>query len=283
MQDHQGKGPHPEVKVDKDFANLIPPHSAEELADLAASLKAEGCRDPLDVWKGSNILLDGHTRLKLCRAHDIPFCTRDVDLPDREAAARWIVGVQLARRNLPPAAMAELRGRYYNRTKGKRGGNRKSKYHDDTLKPDPVRDHLAEAYGVSPATIQRDGQFAEALDTLEAIAPGIEDELVGRNSPGIKPVIDAAAQIRANPDQDPEPVIMTLRQTKRRGKSRKRAHSCQPHSATTASPLLDILRLAEDLLKECERHTLELQVHKLRKMARQLRDGIEAAIKAAGE
>lgn len=61
-----------DIKIDKEFAALIPALSPDELAQLERSLLAEGCRDPLIVWKEKNILLDGHNRLSICRQHDIP-------------------------------------------------------------------------------------------------------------------------------------------------------------------------------------------------------------------
>jgi hypothetical protein len=43
--------------------------SIELLADLEQKLLREGCIDPLRIWKGTGILLDGHHRLVLCQKH----------------------------------------------------------------------------------------------------------------------------------------------------------------------------------------------------------------------
>src|SRR5690349_10424935 len=80
-----------EIQIDPEYAGLIPPLTPAELADLEASLLAYGCLDPLVVWKGHGILLDGHHRLDLCHKHRIPFTTVEIDLPDREAAMWWII------------------------------------------------------------------------------------------------------------------------------------------------------------------------------------------------
>jgi hypothetical protein len=45
---------------------------------------------------------------------------------------------------------------------GERDANTENRYLEQT------RERLADAYGVSRDTIERDGQFAEAVDTLEA-------------------------------------------------------------------------------------------------------------------
>jgi hypothetical protein len=42
-----------EIVIDPEFQALIPPSTAEEYAQLEANLRAEGCRDPLAVWVGT--------------------------------------------------------------------------------------------------------------------------------------------------------------------------------------------------------------------------------------
>jgi len=64
-----------QIKVDPEFQQLIPPLSADERDLLEKNIIQDGCRDPLVVWDG--ILLDGHNRLEICKAHDIPFETVD--------------------------------------------------------------------------------------------------------------------------------------------------------------------------------------------------------------
>jgi hypothetical protein len=51
-----------ELTIDPRFKSLIPPLSAEELAQLESNIVADGCRDPLVVWNGYGILVDGHNR-----------------------------------------------------------------------------------------------------------------------------------------------------------------------------------------------------------------------------
>src|SRR3954471_4229138 len=54
------------VKVNPAFQSLIPLQSKGEYLALDQSIQVEGCRDPLIVWKGHNVVLDGHTRRELC-------------------------------------------------------------------------------------------------------------------------------------------------------------------------------------------------------------------------
>src|SRR4051812_49422775 len=72
------------LKVKAAFQSLIPLQSRGELQALEASIEAEGCRDPLLVWKGHSIVLDGHTRRELCMKHKKQVKVRDVELADEK-------------------------------------------------------------------------------------------------------------------------------------------------------------------------------------------------------
>jgi len=126
---------------------------------------------PLIVWAGHNIILDGHNRWAICNEHDIPFCTVDLELPDREAARNWLIQRQLSRRNLSPAGASYLRGKRYLAERGTKGGDHTSAgancQNDSLLPSDPNTERrLAEEFRVSTRTIHRDAEFAAAVDTL---------------------------------------------------------------------------------------------------------------------
>src|SRR4051794_3125034 len=70
------------LKVEPAFQRLIPLQSRGELLALEESIKAEGNLDPLLIWKGRNIVLDGHTRRELCIKHKKQVKIREIDLPD---------------------------------------------------------------------------------------------------------------------------------------------------------------------------------------------------------
>jgi ParB family chromosome partitioning protein len=176
---------HPQV--DPQFQAQIPPLTPEEFAGLEERLLAEGCRDALVAWAETGILLDGHNRLALCRKHGLTYRIRGLSLPDRAAAEDWIDRNQLARRNLSPDAASLIRGRIYNRTKQGHGGAR---YQSDTL--NRTREGVAAQTGVSPATIARDGRFAEAVDALRGAVPDIDRRVQAGDIPSRQAVLDAA-------------------------------------------------------------------------------------------
>lgn len=152
------------IKIDPEFADRIPPLSSEESALLEASLRAEGCRDPLVVW--GETLVDGHHRHAICAEHKITYKTVQHRFESREAAMDWIDANQLGRRNLPPDAASVLRGRRYNRTKKAHGGQLPRKGMAQSEPSLSTADVLAKTHGVSSATIKRDGKRAEFVATL---------------------------------------------------------------------------------------------------------------------
>lgn len=149
------------------FRSLIPPLAPEELAQLESNILAEGCRDPLVAWNGT--IVDGHNRYDICTKHGQRFEVLEKEFPDEGTAQEWIVGNQLGRRNLKPDQMSYFRGWKYNRTKGKQGGDHKSKCRSDTLIN--AADSIAKETGVSRRTIIRDGKRAEVLDKLAETKP----------------------------------------------------------------------------------------------------------------
>ncbi|MEX0716615.1 MAG: DNA N-6-adenine-methyltransferase [Planctomycetaceae bacterium] len=96
------------VVIDAEFHALIPPLAPNELADLEANLLQDGCLAPLIVWGEQQLLLDGHNRKSICDRYGIDYAVREISLPDRDAAKRWIIKHQLGRRNLTPFQRAEL-------------------------------------------------------------------------------------------------------------------------------------------------------------------------------
>jgi len=96
------------IAVDEEFRALIPALSEEERAGLEENLLRDGCLDPLIVWREQQLLLDGHNRKEICDRYGIDYETRELSLPDRDAAKRWIIEHQFGRRNLTPYQRSEL-------------------------------------------------------------------------------------------------------------------------------------------------------------------------------
>jgi len=192
------------VTIDDEFRRLIPPMTGEARTGLEEGLLRDGCLDPLIVWAERRILLDGHNRKEICDRYGIDYDTRELSLPDRDAAADWIDAHQLARRNLTPDQMSLVRGRRYNRRKkapsfekGRSGnpGGRPRAEGAQNEPPDRTADKLATEHGVSPATIKRDGQFVKAVERL-----GLDREVAeGKVTASRRDVVDAARSLGDSP------------------------------------------------------------------------------------
>lgn len=100
------KGREKLMKIDREFADLIPPLTEEEYKGLEQSILAEGCRDALVVW--NDTLVDGHNRYKICMEHEISYEIVSKDFEDRNAAMLWMMNNQLSRRNLNDFQRVEI-------------------------------------------------------------------------------------------------------------------------------------------------------------------------------
>jgi hypothetical protein len=170
------------LKVNSAFQSLIPLQSKGEYMALEQSIQAEGCRDPLLVWKDQNVVLDGHTRRELCMKHKQQVKVHEVELEDEKAAVEYILQIQRQRRNLTREAMSYFRGTDYNAVKHSHGGDRRGRRPKDQSEPlVSTAAQLAEKYGVAQMTIKRDGVFAQVIDRIveEYGDPEIKRKLLG--------------------------------------------------------------------------------------------------------
>ena len=147
------------LEIDGEFRDLITPLSADEFGQLEKMLVEQGCLDTIKIWSG--VIVDGHNRYAICTKHGLPFDVTEMDFETRTDALNWIIDNQLGRRNLTPWQMSILRGKRYNAEKQEHGGARISSGQNDHLK---TREKLAEQFGVSDRTIERDGLFSYAAE-----------------------------------------------------------------------------------------------------------------------
>ncbi|NPV52203.1 MAG: hypothetical protein HPY71_01615 [Firmicutes bacterium] len=160
-----------EFRIDKEFKELLIPLTEQERRLLEESLLAEGCRDPLVVWAGENILLDGHNRYEICSKHGIEYDVVYREFKDRTEAESWAISNQLARRNLTPEKFAYMLGKLYEKRKQGHGGDRKSEGsspQSEDLKK--TAEAIADEFKVGRATVERAAQFAQAVDEIAKVA-----------------------------------------------------------------------------------------------------------------
>lgn len=151
-----------ELKIDPEFAALIPPLEWEEREQLEKNILADGCRDPLTAWQGT--LVDGHNRHEICTTHGIPFDVCEMEFADREEAKVWMINNQLGRRNLPPYVRVDLAIARSGAIEAKAKANQKARKGDqpgatcqisDELERIDTKKEIAAIAGVSHDTVAK--------------------------------------------------------------------------------------------------------------------------------
>jgi len=125
-----------EIKINAEIAKYWPPLEADKFAILEKSIKDEGLRDPLVVWKQTNELLDGNHRKRILDKHKKSYGDKIkyLSFPSLLHAKRWVHLNQQGRRGaefkfLGCCHIIELREFYDEAARGRQsgaGGDKKS-------------------------------------------------------------------------------------------------------------------------------------------------------------
>lgn len=218
-----------DIKINYDFENLIPKLTNDQFLRLEENMVAEGrAHDPLLFWEGHDILLDGHNRFRILKAHpEITWRPEYVNLPDEDACKEWIVKNALGQRNLTPNQWDELAGRLYNARKGRAGasdgfrGNQHKKVVNPKNKDLPkskrkTSEELAQELGVSHSKVEAAGEFVDGLDAAEKVVPGVTDRVRSGDLPAQK------AEVRGWRKMTPEQIETSVNIIEERGSKKRK-------------------------------------------------------------
>jgi hypothetical protein len=211
-------------RIDEELRLLIPPLSKEEYEQLEENIRQWGCLDPLKVWPVPDtddvVLLDGHNRFAICSEHNVSYITESVPLIDRAAAIDWMIANQLGRRNLSAEQVSYLRGRQQQQEKqrvanpdgigGKSG--KIVKPQNEVQQSVTTSSKLAKQHRVSKATIERDADYAKAVDAIvAATAPEVQQQILGTDSKFTKSAILKLAKLA---QQEPGVVVEIIEEVR---------------------------------------------------------------------
>jgi ParB-like chromosome segregation protein Spo0J len=98
----------PKVKIDEEFESLLTPLTAEEYKRLEEGICRDELREPLLVWEGKGILVDGHNRLKICKENGKDYFAIEKSFANRDEVKLWIWDNQEGRRNMSPFRRVEV-------------------------------------------------------------------------------------------------------------------------------------------------------------------------------
>ena len=167
-----------ELRIDEEFAALIPPLTDDEYSRLEQSILTEGCRDPIITWNG--IIIDGHHRFKICKMHNIDFQIAQKEFASRKEVFLWMIQNQLARRNLNDFQRIEIVRKYENAVKALaklRQGTRNDLFSPNVNQGDNIqvklpeceteqsRDKLGKLAGVSGSTYEHASKVIDNAPT----------------------------------------------------------------------------------------------------------------------
>ena len=151
-----------EIIIDSEFKDLIAPQTKEENETLEQSILENGFNKayPLIVWKGENILVDGHHRFEICQKYNIEFEISEQEFDSREEVINYMVNIQLSRRNIDSNTRAYLIGRRYNIEKKPRRGEGGNSCHAKT------DEKIALEFNTSPRTVRNDSEYYKSVEKV---------------------------------------------------------------------------------------------------------------------
>lgn len=174
-----------DITIDAELELLLPPLSEDENVELLKSIQRDGFTDPIIVWLGHNILVDGHNRHRIWTTtgmseDDAPEII-EKQFTSRDAVKEWMLRRQLARRNLTDAMRVmvalQLRPMLESKAKEKQKAGGVEKVPQQKVEPIEVRDEIAKSAGVSKETVRKvEAVLEKADDTTKA------DMLAGKTS-----------------------------------------------------------------------------------------------------
>lgn len=204
-----------ELTIDPFFRDKIPPLTPEEFEQLRENILSDGeVYEPLIIW--GDTIIDGHNRWKIIcenweRLKD-KFHTKQMDFPDKWAAAEWMYKKQLGRRNLTDGQKTYAIGKMYEARKNSVGGTGANQYtkgqsaqSEHTAKAwNRTAEIIAEETGVGKETVKRAEKFAHGVDKIREVDPETADKILTGGVQLAKSEVQALSA--ANPEQVKEAV-----------------------------------------------------------------------------
>lgn len=172
------------INVDKEFKALIPALSQDEFNQLEQNILAEGVRDPLVVWRGKDLLIDGHNRYEIACKHGLEFERVELAFDNRQDAWNWMINNQLGRRNISSEQRDFLFFKRYESEKKGVGAPTGNKNNSSQLAqnepidlnaPGETAEKLAQEYNVGRETIKRAVTYGKAVDEIAEASDNPEE------------------------------------------------------------------------------------------------------------
>lgn len=175
-----------ELQINKALKNLCMPLGRQAYLRLEASIKKEGCIEPLLVW--GDTIIDGYNRYCICQKHRIPFATVSIDFANMDEAIIWTCVSQLKRTDLTDEARKFLIGRQFESEKIVFKATRppqRNQYSSPGRPPNVNGEgshktaiRIGKENHVSYATVEKYGYFYKAVELIGSKVPGLATKIL---------------------------------------------------------------------------------------------------------
>lgn len=91
-----------ELKIDPELRDLLPPLADDEYKQLEKNIVDNGFDRNFPIMEWHGFIVDGHNRYSICRKHNIDYTIGTLAYETKEEVMRWMLDIQLGRRNLTP-------------------------------------------------------------------------------------------------------------------------------------------------------------------------------------
>ncbi|BDD12474.1 hypothetical protein FUAX_49060 (plasmid) [Fulvitalea axinellae] len=213
----------PRISIHPELRHFIPKLTRQEKAKLRESILRDGCRDAILLWRAGEdewFIVDGHNRYAICHELDLEFPYRLTDFSGLPEAKSFMLDLQLGKRNLVKWQVSYFRGMKYVQSKNQHGGHRTSSEQnvhlgnnadeasEQNVHLKKVSERLAEEFGVSHMTIQRDARFYQGV---EALPKDVRERLMNRVVRINKQFVEQVGAKRNDRFADPNEVMDYLK------------------------------------------------------------------------
>lgn len=96
------------LTIDPELQDWLPGVPDQSYAVLEADLLEHGCQDSIKVWKGQDIIIDGHRRYEICCKHKIPYTLCYLEFASKDDVKYWMDCFQAGRRNLQGKSFTDV-------------------------------------------------------------------------------------------------------------------------------------------------------------------------------
>lgn len=146
--------------IDEELDGLLESQSKEEFEQLRKNIKEDGVViNPIVVWQGKDIIVDGMNRYRIAMEEGVPFTTIEMPFRDKAHAKEWMFKHQLGRRNGDAFSRSRWRAMIVESMTKVRDGEAVK------TKSEAMQKVAADA-GVSVSQIRTDLSVSQVLSTL---------------------------------------------------------------------------------------------------------------------